>query len=748
MSDNRRDPLSRYTGTPGFPGLGTGASGQVGVNRVSPVRGTPTPPANPDPYNWRGIAAQLAEEQRLRDAARDRVQSQSPTRALGGAAPAVNAAPTAGPTIKELLDAYRAMNNGALPPGTTPEMAALIDKGIWADWSTIDTNPQLAQALMSIQAAITGLPAQYQEAKAGINQNYQSLTGGVMTAGQSYMNGVTPLLAAPGDPNAALIMQDPALSGYQNTLTNIGATAGLNQATDLSWFDKMLQNQTSNYEMMLRYAAMPQPVEEEEGGGGGGGGGGGRGGGGGGGGKDWTDPKTEITNTDLVQTNEADVQKGYNLPFWEALETYARSPEELAYFDQIFNLYKSNPQNVAAGLETEMTTAEAKLAELTAQGTARDAYEATVPTSIMSNSDQRRANLGNYVFADSPDDHVDRKKWMIDEDVDPNVQTEEQARFNTHAEDMDRLLAARLFLSRIGNETPNLAKWLNRKNTAGVANQVETLPKKWEQELIAKQQAWDEQKYHDFRTNWEGNAAPGATWNWNNWKGWIEPVDEEGRRQTEDRLNYAQQMAAIAAEYNPNKAVQNVSTTITDSATQKNQGVTKQHTYDPLDSIGPNLQDQPTGYNDANYMPEFQTPADDLIEGGEGIDPRTGLPYVENEFDPSGVFGESRALPRGASPTSLRLAAIAKESIRRNREGSRKPKSAIEAEENRPKLKAAPIKKSARTPRPVSAIDNADLKSGSFRIVNGIKVPLAPKTPKPKTPAKKAASRPRFARWR
>ena len=134
-------------------------------------------------------------------------------------------------------------------------------------------------------------------------------------------------------------------------------------------------------------------------------------------------------------------------------------------------------------------------------------------------------------FADSPDDHVDRKKWMIDEDVDPNVQTAEQAAFNTHAEEMDRLLAARLFLSRIGNETPNLAKWLNRKNTSGVANQVETLPKKWEQELIAKQQAWDEQGYHDFRTNWDANNEAGAVWNWNNWPGWVEKVDPKSQQQ-------------------------------------------------------------------------------------------------------------------------------------------------------------------------------------------------------------------------
>ena len=57
----------------------------------------------------------------------------------------------------------------ALPPGTSPEMAAMIDKGIWSDWSTLDGNPQLAQALLSIQGAITGLPAQYQAAKQGIH---------------------------------------------------------------------------------------------------------------------------------------------------------------------------------------------------------------------------------------------------------------------------------------------------------------------------------------------------------------------------------------------------------------------------------------------------------------------------------------------------------------------------------------------------------------------------------------------------
>ena len=56
--------------------------------------------------------------------------------------------------------------------------------------------------------------------------------------------------------------------------------------------------------------------------------------------------------------------------------------------------------------------------------------------------------------------------------------------------------------------------------------------------------------------------------------------------------------------------------------------------------------------------------------------------HMQNsEFDPADVFGESRGL-RGSSLTGARLAAIAKESLRQKREGSRRPKSAIEAEEN------------------------------------------------------------------
>ena len=155
--------------------------------------------------------------------------------------------------------------------------------------------------------------------------NYSGITGAVVNPASAWGSSMTGAMTSdPFNPNAALAGADPALVDYNNTISAISGTAGLNQATDLSWFDKMLQNQTSNYEMMLRSAALqgiPVPEEEEGGGGGGGGGGRGRGGGGGsGGGKPWTDPKTEITNTDLVQTNEADVQKGYNLRFWADLE--------------------------------------------------------------------------------------------------------------------------------------------------------------------------------------------------------------------------------------------------------------------------------------------------------------------------------------------------------------------------------------------------------------------------------------------
>lgn len=724
-----RNPPPRYSGTPGFPGLGTGASGQVGNRSVSPVGGVPV---NPDPYNWRGIAAELKAEEDRKRAAQRRLNNPTAPRPVGNASAPAAVPETPPPTIKELLDAYRAMNNGALPPGTSAEMAAMIDKGIWTDWSMLEGNPALAQALLSIQGAITGLPQQYQDAKNEINQNYQSLTGGVMTAGQSYMNGITPLLTTPDNPNAALIMQDPALSGYQNTLTNIGATAGLNQATDLSWFDKMLQNQISNYEFMMRSAALPQPVEEEKGGGGGGGGGGGRGYGGGGGGGDWSDPKTTVTNTDLVQTNEADVLKGYNLNFIQDLMAGASTPEEAAFYQSMFNKYRAQPINVAAGLETEIEATNAKIQELAAQQVARQGYLQTVPASIESNEEKRRANLGNFVLMDDPNDQTDKPRWMQDPDVDPQVQTAEQAAFNKHAEEMDKLLAARYF--------GNVMNQLRDKGINFFNNRFD------EQEAITalgnKQKEWDKQQYLRARQEFDKNNEAGVEWNWNDWGGYVRPVDRKGLSDLEQREEWLRNMAAITAENNPNILPQWVSTTTTDSATQKSQGQTTQRTYDPLSSIGPNLQDQPTGYPDEYFMPGFTTPAEDLIEGGT---------YAE-DLDPMGVAGEARGLPRSASRTTALLRAAAQERMH-----PRQTKAAIEHRERvrptPPKKSKAAIEHQERTTRPNKAAiehkervipsrlvrPNARTISVMGKALSSVPktpVPKTPKTPKPKTPKK------------
>ena len=310
-----------------------------------------------DPYNWKKIAADLKAEAATKTAAKKRAATPKAPKAVQQAAPQAPA-----PSVKELLDAYRAMNGGALPPGTTPEMAAMIDQGIWTDWSMLEGNPQMAQALLGFQAAMGALPGEYEAAKQKVAGQYENLTGDVLTSGKNWMQDLYGRVIDPNDPNAALAQQDPALTGYAQTMSQIDETADLNQATDMAWFDKMLQNQLANYNMTMRTAGM-DPALTGGGSGGGGGGGGGRGGGGGGGGSstnDWKVPTNTATNLTSATDTATGTASEFSPGFYDALMSAAQGDPELEALTQ--RMWETSPQD-ARGLTQDtakaLTAAEA-----------------------------------------------------------------------------------------------------------------------------------------------------------------------------------------------------------------------------------------------------------------------------------------------------------------------------------------------------------------------------------------------------
>lgn len=285
------------------------------------------------------------------------------------------------PNAKQLLDAFRAMNGGALPPGMTPEQAMLIDMGM--DSAAIQQNPQLATILQQLAQTRLAQKTDFTQAREQVGQNYQNLTGDVENQGNAWLGDMLTRLGV--DPAAAAY--DPTITGYGETIANMGETADLNQATDQAWFDKMMQTydqSLANQMTGLATGLIPLPGAVPTGGGGGGGGRGGRGGGGyrgrgyggGGSGGDWSDPKT----TDVVTETAAVDNKYYWPGYQEAILNEFSTPEELEFAQRVLDMYR-DPVGVSKGVAgTELPNAEAQWDTMMAQSAQRRAYYDALPT--------------------------------------------------------------------------------------------------------------------------------------------------------------------------------------------------------------------------------------------------------------------------------------------------------------------------------------------------------------------------------
>lgn len=289
----------------------------------------------------------------------------------------------AGPaaSAKEQLDAYRALNNGALPPGMTPEQAMMIDMGISSEM--LLANPGLMAQLQQLAASRATQQTDFAAARQQVGDNYQQLTGDVEQQGQNFLTdimarmGVTPQQGT----------YDPTITGYGETITNMGETADQNQATDQAWFDKMAQV----YDQQLagiQTSLLAPPVLEGGGSGGGGGfGGGGRGGRGGSGSGDggWKDPKTTDA---LVQS--ADVKAVENYPgFMAEIAGMFTDPEELEFAKRVADAAGNFPHNVAKRVAgVELPTAEALNETLLAQQAASMLYNDTLPIRTSQTADR------------------------------------------------------------------------------------------------------------------------------------------------------------------------------------------------------------------------------------------------------------------------------------------------------------------------------------------------------------------------
>lgn len=503
--------------------------------------------SNPDPFNWKKIAADLKAEEDRKAAARRRTQAASiPQPVAQEAAPA--------PTVKELLDAYRAMNNGALPPGTTPEMAAMIDQGIWTDWSMLEGNPQLAQALLGFQAAIGALPAEYQAAKARVAGDYENLTGDVLTSGKNWMQDLYGRMVDPNDPNSALVAQDPALTNYAQTMSQIDETADLNQATDMAWFDKMLQNQLANYQMTMRTAGLDPGLAAGSGGGGGGGGGRGGGGGGGGNSSEWKTPTNTLTNLQSATDTATGTSTEYSPGFYEALIAASEGDPELeALTQRMWETSSQNPLGMTQDVAKALTAAEIEQEQQTAQTGLAETWKQLAPAQVQAAMRRMLSNKGatptevprDYASVIKARDYsknpaAPRKNYVVPnapgQNTSPIIQfSEKQMEENALGEELMNALDT-VTMPQHGTS------WFRSPEA------IETVKKPAQTKLLAQrgmEKLLEAQKGDTPETpfNWQGWAASG---------GYVPEVSKEASGETERNIGFYNRILDAILPWNPN----------------------------------------------------------------------------------------------------------------------------------------------------------------------------------------------------
>ena len=559
-------------------------------------------PPNPDPFNWKGIAAQLAREQQNKNSAQNRVQAASaPQVQAQSAAPAKPP-----PSVKQLLDAYRAMNGGKLPPGTTPEMAAMIDQGIWTDWSMLSGNPQLANALLAVQSAMIQLPQDFAAAKGKVSADYENLTGDILTSGKDWMKDLYGRIVDPNDPNSALVKNDPALAGYAQSMNELDETADLNQATDLAWFEKMLAGYGQDYKTLLLGMAAPQGVAGGGGGGGGGRGGGGGGyGGGGGGDSDWSDPKTTLTNSITGTDAATNMATGYFPGFKEGLLTDALAaggPDLQALADTIWGSSDETPRGMTKEAYARLMEADTALEDIGLQKGLRSAWETAAPASAQTaiqamlankrairGDDPRTPGLKEQYYTPSGATNAGTPINFTPEQSEQNILGEELIR--NESPDNTRIpLAKAAFAKLLGGgwgfgsgTSPKKEKmpfsiltpkgemeW--RSGGQLTPGQLETLTRTGEQSLGAALRS--DQSENKF--NWPGWARGG---------GYIPEVEPGQEQEHLAQKGLYEKLIDLIEPYNPNVHTVPTKETLSEGVRSSSKLGTTNKTYDPLSAL-------------------------------------------------------------------------------------------------------------------------------------------------------------------
>lgn len=480
------------------------------------------PPTPTDPLDWAGIAASQGNSVPLWE----RTLRENP--------------PNPNPSAKELLDAYRALNGGKLPPGMTPQQAALIDMGLMT--SLVSADPSLQALLQSLAQQRVQTKADFAAARQQVGENYQNLTGDVEEQGQNFLNEILQQYGIPADQ----VAYDPNLTGYGETIANMGETADQMQATDQAWFDKMGTVYDQNaLNMMQSLATTPLVPPELSGGGGGGGGRGGGyrrrgyGGGGGDGGGSWKDPSTTDSMTEAAQVTAHSNFPGYQDEVLQAVfDASGGDLDAVEYAQQLLDLYGTSPstmaQQVGKGIVgTELPRVNAALEAQLAQAAQRKLYYEQLPVQAGGALGRVQSTAGDIARAEEKGQPV------------APLQGTDKAAFwadlysGVMNETANRYAARPAWYDRVVNAVPGFS---GRRSDSDAAEEA------FRQRAMYGQQELDKQRLADAQSA----ATTQNPFTYKNWKGYVEEVPREDIEENQWIQSILNNVLATTRANNPN----------------------------------------------------------------------------------------------------------------------------------------------------------------------------------------------------
>jgi len=510
-----------------------------------------------DYFNWAAAIEKEKKAAQTKQAAKTKLKTiaakPKPVVQAAGAGPA---APV--PSAKELLDAFRAFHNGALPPGITPDMAALIDSGINIQGMAA-TNPAMANVMLQVQQALSQIPADYAAGKASVNQSYDKLTGDVLDSGKQWMQDLYGRIVDPNDPNAALAQKDPALTAYGQSMSQIDETSDANRATDLAWFDKMQQNSSQMYQNMLAQLAAQAatPVAAKGGGGGGRGRRGGRGGGGGSGSGVWKAASNKLANLQSATDTATDTTTGYSPDFHQALMDYtAADPEEQAFAQRQWELSPQDARGLTQLNAKDLGSAESVLKSLELQKGLNAGWLQQSPAHLQDAVNTMIRNKPGAILGDDPNTKPIETYYIPtvkgQPQTVPPTPTPEQALQNQMAEELllnPSNYQARTTASRIFNPKGNVRKPVGVLSPAGSMEwdtkgaispqQIKIMARYGQNAATAAQQHDTSQQPFDWKAWAEGGN-------------YVPPADEKLAKDTARNIGFLNDLNSFILQWNPN----------------------------------------------------------------------------------------------------------------------------------------------------------------------------------------------------